>query len=195
MTRRRNGRDRRTSRGRAPVMSSTQAAPTRSVSPRRPPNRCWPPAASSGSTCTSRRQDDFAVLRDVFEFHPARARGLGALRPAGEARRLRRLRLPGRLRRRARRGPAGRGALLLLRALPRSPSTGTRRPPSPRCGIATRSATAPIDDPALLLYRIIDALVDSFFPILADFDDRIDELENQTFLHAERRSSCRRSSR
>jgi magnesium transporter len=43
---------------------------------------------------------------------------------------------------------------------------------------------APIDDPALLLYRIIDALVDSFFPILADFDDRIDELENQTFLHA-----------
>jgi hypothetical protein len=26
--------------------------------------------------------------------------------------------------------------------------------------------------------------VDSFFPILADFDDRIDELENQTFLQA-----------
>jgi magnesium transporter len=43
---------------------------------------------------------------------------------------------------------------------------------------------APIDDPGLLLYRIIDALVDSFFPILADFDDRIDELENQTFLNA-----------
>jgi magnesium transporter len=42
----------------------------------------------------------------------------------------------------------------------------------------------PVDDPAQLLYRIIDALVDSFFPILADFDDRIDELENQTFLNA-----------
>jgi magnesium transporter len=42
----------------------------------------------------------------------------------------------------------------------------------------------PIDNPALLLYRIIDGLVDSFFPILADFDDRIDELENQTFLQA-----------
>jgi magnesium transporter len=41
-----------------------------------------------------------------------------------------------------------------------------------------------VDDPAKLLYRIIDALVDSFFPILADFDDRIDELENQTFLNA-----------
>ena len=42
----------------------------------------------------------------------------------------------------------------------------------------------PIRDPILLLYRIVDALVDSFFPILADFDDRIDELEDQTFLHA-----------
>ncbi len=41
-----------------------------------------------------------------------------------------------------------------------------------------------IDDPGQLLYRIIDALVDSFFPILADFDDRIDDLENQTFLRA-----------
>jgi magnesium transporter len=41
-----------------------------------------------------------------------------------------------------------------------------------------------MEEPALLLYRIIDALVDSFFPILANFDDRIDELENQTFLHA-----------
>jgi magnesium transporter len=42
----------------------------------------------------------------------------------------------------------------------------------------------PVDDPGRLLYEIIDALVDSFFPILADFDDRIDELENQTFLNA-----------
>ncbi len=41
-----------------------------------------------------------------------------------------------------------------------------------------------IDHPGKLLYRIIDALVDSFFPVLADFDDRIDELENQTFLNA-----------
>jgi magnesium transporter len=41
-----------------------------------------------------------------------------------------------------------------------------------------------VDDPGKLLYQIIDALVDSFFPILADFDDRIDELENQTFLNA-----------
>jgi magnesium transporter len=44
-----------------------------------------------------------------------------------------------------------------------------------------------IDRPSLLLYRIIDGLVDSFFPILADFDDRIDELENAIFLHADDR--------
>jgi len=31
----------------------------------------------------------------------------------------------------------------------------------------------------VLLYQIVHALTDSFFPILADFDDRIDELEDQ----------------
>ena len=43
---------------------------------------------------------------------------------------------------------------------------------------------APIEDPGRLLYRIVDALVDSFFPILEDLDDRIDRLEDETFLHA-----------
>jgi magnesium transporter len=43
----------------------------------------------------------------------------------------------------------------------------------------------PIEQPSLLLYRIVDGLVDSFFPILADFDDRIDELENGIFLRAD----------
>jgi magnesium transporter len=42
----------------------------------------------------------------------------------------------------------------------------------------------PIEHPPRLLYEIVEALVDSFFPALADFDDRIDELETQTFLHA-----------
>jgi magnesium transporter len=41
-----------------------------------------------------------------------------------------------------------------------------------------------IDQPARLLYEITDALVDSFFPILADFDNRIDDLEDQTFRDA-----------
>jgi magnesium transporter len=43
---------------------------------------------------------------------------------------------------------------------------------------------ATIDRPSLLLYRIVDGLVDSFFPILAEFDDRIDELENAIFVRA-----------
>jgi len=42
----------------------------------------------------------------------------------------------------------------------------------------------PVEHPPRLLYHIVEALVDSFFPILADFDDRIDELENQTFVNA-----------
>jgi magnesium transporter len=42
----------------------------------------------------------------------------------------------------------------------------------------------PVEHPARLLYQIVLALVDSFFPLLADFDDRIDDLETQTFLNA-----------
>jgi magnesium transporter len=42
-----------------------------------------------------------------------------------------------------------------------------------------------IERPALLLYRVVDGLVDSFFPILSAFDDRIDELEDQIFLRAD----------
>jgi magnesium transporter len=42
-----------------------------------------------------------------------------------------------------------------------------------------------VDQPSMLLYRIVDGLVDSFFPILAAFDDRIDELETAIFLKAD----------
>jgi magnesium transporter len=41
-----------------------------------------------------------------------------------------------------------------------------------------------IEQPSLLLYRVVDGLVDSFFPMLAAFDDRIDELEDAIFLEA-----------
>jgi magnesium transporter len=44
---------------------------------------------------------------------------------------------------------------------------------------------APVQRPSLLLYRILDGLVDSFFPMLADFDDRIDQLEDAIFLRAD----------
>jgi magnesium transporter len=43
----------------------------------------------------------------------------------------------------------------------------------------------PIERPSLLLYKLIDGLVDSFFPILADFDDRIDSLEDGIFRRAD----------
>jgi magnesium transporter len=39
----------------------------------------------------------------------------------------------------------------------------------------------PTRRPSLLLYRVVDGLIDTFFPILSAFDDRIDELENQIF--------------
>jgi magnesium transporter len=42
-----------------------------------------------------------------------------------------------------------------------------------------------IEQPSMLLYRVIDGLVDSFFPVLAAFDDRIDELEDAIFLKAD----------
>jgi magnesium transporter len=41
-----------------------------------------------------------------------------------------------------------------------------------------------MEQPALLLYRVVDGLVDSFFPSLAAFDDRIDDLEDAIFLSA-----------
>jgi magnesium transporter len=42
----------------------------------------------------------------------------------------------------------------------------------------------PAEKPSLLLYRVLDSLISSFFPILSDFDDRIDELEDQIFISA-----------
>jgi magnesium transporter len=42
----------------------------------------------------------------------------------------------------------------------------------------------PTSRPSLLLYRVVDGLINSFFPILSAFDDRIDELEDQIFLAA-----------
>ncbi len=39
----------------------------------------------------------------------------------------------------------------------------------------------PVDDPARLLHRVVDGLVDSFFPRLAAIDDRVDLLEDAIF--------------
>jgi magnesium transporter len=47
--------------------------------------------------------------------------------------------------------------------------------------------SAPVEAPSRLLYEIVDGLVDSFFPILAELDDRIDDLENSIFVRADDR--------
>jgi magnesium transporter len=38
---------------------------------------------------------------------------------------------------------------------------------------------ARLGSPVVLLYQLLDALVDSFFPVLADFDERIDALQDE----------------
>ena len=43
---------------------------------------------------------------------------------------------------------------------------------------------APIEHPPQLLYQLVDGLVDSFFPVLAEFDERIDALEDAIFAKA-----------
>jgi magnesium transporter len=48
-----------------------------------------------------------------------------------------------------------------------------------------RQRESKIEQPSLLLYRVVDGLVDSFFPVLAAFDDRIDDLEDAIFLKAD----------
>jgi magnesium transporter len=48
-------------------------------------------------------------------------------------------------------------------------------------GLASRlkQGAGPRPDHVMLLYRVVDALVDGYFPVLAVFDDQIDELEDQ----------------
>ncbi len=45
--------------------------------------------------------------------------------------------------------------------------------------IARRRDVDEVPPQLLLLYRIVDSMIDSFFPVLSEFDDRIDELEDE----------------
>ncbi len=45
--------------------------------------------------------------------------------------------------------------------------------------IARRRDIEDVPPQLLLLYRIVDSMIDSFFPVLSQFDDRIDELEDE----------------
>jgi magnesium transporter len=41
----------------------------------------------------------------------------------------------------------------------------------------------PVTEPSRLFYRVADTLVDSFFPVLAELDDRIDTLQSEVIAH------------
>lgn len=40
-------------------------------------------------------------------------------------------------------------------------------------------ATSPVPSPVMVLYRVVDMLVDGYFPVLAALDDKIDDLEDE----------------
>jgi magnesium transporter len=42
-----------------------------------------------------------------------------------------------------------------------------------------KMATAPLASHVMVLYRVVDLLIDGFFPVLAAFDDKIDDLEDE----------------
>ena len=144
---------------------------------------CSPAAPSSGSTSTSPSEEDFEILRDVFKFHPLAVEDSEKFDQ------------------RAKLDDYDDFVFIVVYgAVPDEDRlVEVHCFYSERFLVTVHRDEAPaftevrqrylkrekaIDDPGQLLYRIIDALVDSFFPILADFDDRIDELENQTFLNA-----------
>jgi magnesium transporter len=59
-----------------------------------------------------------------------------------------------------------------------------RRDHAPACEALKERYTkrpAPLEKPIALLYRLLDALTDSFFPALEDFDERIDRVEDEIF--------------
>ena len=165
------------------VTSSAIKAATRSTSTVTRSSGCSRPATSFGSISIGRPTRLSDPARRV-QVSSTRDRGLRTVLPTGQARRVRRLRLRRRLWRHAGRRPSRGGALLLLRAIPdHRPS---RRLPRLRRDSPPLSTTRKhIEQPALLLYRVVDGLVDSFFPVLAAFDDRIDELEDAIFLKAD----------
>ncbi len=72
-----------------------------------------------------------------------------------------------------------------------SPSTGRSPGVHRRAATLRQEQEAGRSTPGKLLYRIIDALVDSFFPILADFNNRIDELEIPDLPECDRRTTTR----
>jgi magnesium transporter len=48
-----------------------------------------------------------------------------------------------------------------------------------RLGERLKEQAGPRPDHVMLLYRVVDSLIDGYFPVLADLDDQIDELEDE----------------
>ena len=63
-----------------------------------------------------------------------------------------------------------------------------------RRGSATPRRPERLEEPALVLYRIVDSLVDSFFPLLYDFDDVHRRQSRRAIFTRPTRSSCGGSS-
>jgi magnesium transporter len=48
-----------------------------------------------------------------------------------------------------------------------------------KLGERLRQRVGPVPDHVMLLYRVVDTLVDGYFPVLANLDDQIDQLEDE----------------
>ena len=119
-------------------------------------------------------EDDLALAGQTFGFHPLAVED-SEIRAAGEGRRLRGLRLPRRLRVVAGRGRARRGALLLLRALPRHRARD-ESPTSTSSGCARRSNGRFPAVAASRPLRVVDGLWTTSSRARA-LDDRLDAIE------------------
>ena len=145
---------------------------------------CARRATSSGSTSWLRRPTRSRRAGELLRLARAGDRGHAALRPAPEARRVRRLRrcscstgctgghdvLPVEVHcyisRRATWSPCAAGRA----------STSTR----PRRALADHSS----DIEEYIVYRVLDALTDSFFPVVQQIDDKIEAMEDEAMTEA-----------
>ena len=201
--RRRHGRHRRRAARALPLaalaVSARPRRPVRRRVARRP--RCRRLVAeplartsTSGSTSTTRPTTSFATAptrRSASTRSPSRTR---SIRAAAEGRRLRGLRLPRRLRVDAGRGRPRRGALLLLRALPRHGAprrvAGARRPSAQlraRAGPLPRGSAAPPRGARPPRGRLSS-------PPSRQSTTRLDAIEERVFAWPEARAASRTSS-
>ena len=142
--------------------------------------------ASSGSTSTSPKTADLEILREEFRFHPLSLEDSWQFNQRPKIDDYDGLRLPRRLRRLR---PGDADGLVEVHCFysDRFLITLHRDDAPSLAALRERyvKRDAPVDDPARLLHKVVDGLVDSFFPRLTAIDDRIDVLEDSIFLNAD----------